>query len=72
MRERMKDKKDKLFVYRKAGVMTGHNFTDDVAITYASSRAEAYRKFSDHYTLDITDISEVWFNNEGVAILTDY
>ena len=63
---------DKLFVYRKTGVMKDHNFTDDVAITYASSRAEAYNKFRKFYEPDIGDIEEVWFNDGGVAILTDY
>ena len=62
----------KLFVYRKPGVMVGHNYTDDVAITYATSRADAYRKFSKAYDLSIRDISEVWFNNDEIAILTDY
>lgn len=62
----------KLFVYKKAGVMINHNFTDDVAITYATSRADAYKKFSKIYNLDITDVSEVWFNNNEIAILTDY
>ena len=63
---------NKLFVYKKAGVMINHNFTDDVAIVYATSRADAYRKFSKTYDLKIADISEVLFNNDGIAILTDY
>lgn len=63
---------NKLFVYKKAGVMINHNFTDDVAIVYATSRADAYRKFSKVYDLKIADISEVLFNNDGIAILTDY
>ena len=50
---------NKLFVYKKASVMINHNFTDDVAIVYATSRADAYRKFSKAYDLKI-------------AILTDY
>lgn len=62
----------RLFVYKKPGVMVGHNYTDDVAITYATSMADAYRKFSKAYDLSISDISEVWFNSDGVAILTDY
>ena len=61
-----------LFVYKKPGAMVGHNFTDDVAIVYATSRADAYRKFSKAYDLKIADISEVLFNNDGIAILTDY
>lgn len=64
--------RNKLFVYKKAGVMINHNFTDDVAIVYATSRADAYRKLSKAYDLKIADISEVLFNDDGIAILTDY
>ena len=62
----------KLFVYRKPNAMVDHEYTDDVAITYASSRAQAYMKIKPYYDCDITDIEEVYFNDGGIAILTSY
>jgi hypothetical protein len=62
----------KLFVYRKPNAMVDHEYTDDVAITYASSRAQAYMKIKPYYDCNITDIEEVYFNNGGIAILTNY
>ena len=63
----------KLFVYRKPGVMVGHNFTDDVAITYAATKEEAIEKFKEFYSdVNNKSISEPYFNYDGVAILTDY
>lgn len=37
----------RLFVYRKPGVLVGHNYTDDVAITYATTKEEAIKKFKE-------------------------
>ena len=62
----------KLFVYSKPNAMIGHEYTDDVAITYASSRAQAYMKIKPYYDCDISDIEEVYFNDGEIAILTDY
>lgn len=63
----------KLFVYRKPGVMVGHNFTDDVAITYTATKEEAIEKFKEFYSdVNSKDVSEPYFNYGGVAILTDY
>ena len=65
--------KKKLFVYRKPGVMSGHNFTDDVAITYATTKEEAIKKFKEFYSdVKNENVSEPSFNYGGVAILTDY
>lgn len=63
----------KLWVFAKSGQMSGHGFTDDVAITYASSKSEAIANFSKLYNnVAESDVSEVTFNSSGVAILTDY
>jgi hypothetical protein len=50
-----------------------HTFTDDVAVTYASSRKWAIKHFSQMYA-DVTkdEVHEVLFNADGVAILTNY
>lgn len=63
----------KLFVYKKPGVMVGHNYTDDVAITYAATKEEAIEKFKEFYSdVNNENVSEPYFNYGGVAILTDY
>ena len=62
-----------LFVYKKPGVMVGHNFTDDVAITYATTKEEAIKKFKEFYSdVNNENVSEPYFNYARVAILTDY
>ena len=62
-----------LFVYKKSGAMVGHNFTDDVAITYATTKEEAIEKFKEFYSdVNNKNVSEPYFNYGGVAILTDY
>ena len=63
----------RLFVYKKLGVMVGHNYTDDVAITYAKTKEEAMEKFKEFYSdVNSKNLSEPYFNYGGVAILTDY
>lgn len=63
----------KLFFYRKANAMVGHEYTDDVALTYALTQEEAFNKFKRFYTLvTIDEVEEVRFNYGGIAILTDY
>lgn len=63
----------KLFVYRKPRVMVGHNYTDDVAITYATTKEEAIKKFKEFYSdVNSKNVFEPYFNYGGVAILTDY
>lgn len=63
----------KLFVYASANAMKEHRFTDDVAITYAKDIDEAVLKFSRLYDdIQIGEIDEVYFNDYGIAILTDY
>lgn len=65
----------RLYVFRRPGQMDPetHTFTDDVAVTYASSRKWAIRHFSQMYA-DVTkdEVHEVLFNADGVAILTNY
>lgn len=51
------NKKKKLFVYAKANVMIDHQFSDDVAITYAANKQEAFIKFKQLYDIKISDIS---------------
>ena len=62
----------KLYVYHKPGTMLGYNYSDDVAIVWATSRPDAFMKFKKLYDCDISDIEEVNFGSNGVAILTDY
>ena len=62
----------KLFFYRKANAMKDHDFTDDVAITYALTQEEAFDKLKKFYNLKIEEVEEVSFNFGGIAILTDY
>lgn len=65
--------KPALFVYKKPEVMIDHNFTDDVAITYAKTKEEAIEKFKEFYSdVNSKNVSEPYFNYGGVAILTDY
>ena len=63
---------DKLWVYAKANQMESHRFSDDVAIVYAPSKAEAYKKLRQLYKIDISEVAEVVFNDYDIAILTDY
>ena len=63
---------DKLWVYAKADVMEGHNFSDDVALVRASSAEEALNKFKKLYNVNMEDIHLVVFNDYDIAILTDY
>ena len=63
----------RLFVYKKSGVLVGHNYMDDVAITYAKTKEEAIEKFKEFYNdVNSKNVSEPYFNYGGVAILTDY
>ena len=62
----------KLYVYHKPDAMTGHKYSDNVAIAWATSRSDAFMKFKKLYDCDIGDIEEVHFTSEEIAILTDY
>ena len=63
----------KLFVYAKANQMEEHKFTDDVALCYADSKGQALEIFLRLYgNATINDIKEPYFNDHGIAILTDY
>ena len=62
----------KLYFYRKADAMIGHEFTDDVALTFALTKKEAFKKLSKFYKLTQDEVEEVSFNFGEVAILTSY
>lgn len=63
----------RLYVYRRPNAMKEHEYTDDVAVTYAMNLPEAKDKFRTLYDIDSHgDIEEINFNDYGVAILTDY
>lgn len=65
----------RLYVYSKPGTMDPetHEYTDDVALTYATGRKWAIRHFAQLYDeVDKTNVHEVKFNADGVAILTNY
>ncbi len=66
----------KLYYYAVPNQMQEHKFTDDVAICEAYSKEEAVDKFRKLYDPAEGDVKqfvhEVWYNNYGVAILTDY
>lgn len=56
--------------------MEEHTFTDDVALCRASTRDDAIKTFSKLYSYDFDKnpgyVKKVWFNDDGVAILTEY
>ena len=63
----------RLYEYAFPNAMTGHDYTDDVAICWAKSKKDAVRKFQKLYGLaDETNVSKVSWTDCGVAILTDY
>ena len=65
----------KLWAYSKPNQMEDHEYTDDVAITYAKNFNEARNKFLKLYCgVFAEDIKEINFDEYeyGVAILTDY
>lgn len=66
--------KNILYAYAEPNQMVDHVFTDDVAITYASSKDEAISKFKVYYgNADDSNVCEItiWTEN-GIAILTSY
>lgn len=68
-----KRKKHKLYCYALANQMVGHRFTDDVAICWAMDKAEAIERFQKLYALaDESNVFEVRYGSDKVAILTDY
>lgn len=64
--------KESLYVYAKPNQMTDHEYSDDVAICFAETKADALTKFRKLYDIEIDEIEKVEFNRHGVAILTDY
>lgn len=71
------------YVFARPNVMTGHKFTDDVAVCKAISKSQAIKQFSKYYT-DVQD-SEVtklrprkyssgctMIDYDTVIVLTDY
>lgn len=64
---------EQLYVFAVPDAMIDHKFNDDVAITWAISKAEAIEKFSRLYKdVKHEEVDAVLFNHFGVAILTDY
>ena len=60
-------------MYAYANAMVDHNFTDDAAITWAYSKAEAIEKFRKSYGMANKDtVRECKFTWDGICILTDY
>ena len=51
-----------------------HNFTDDVALCYASSLDEAVEIFCKLYDRELIEgnVKEAWFNSYGICICTDF
>lgn len=71
----------KLYVYAKPNTMDGylqngecHNFTDDVALCYANSLADAVKIFEKLYSTEalVNNVQEARFNDYGICICTDY
>ena len=71
----------KLYVYAKPNTMDGylqngdcHRFTDDVALCYAHSIAEATSIFCELYERALVEgnVKEVKFNAHGICICTDF
>lgn len=65
----------RLYVYRRPATMDPeeHEYSDDVALTYATSRKWAIRHFAQLYDeVGKDNVFEVKFNADGVAILTNY
>ena len=64
---------EQLYVFAVPDAMIDHEFNDDVAITYATNKAEAIEKFSRLYNnVNHEEVDADCFNHVGVAILTDY
>lgn len=64
---------EQLYVFAVPDAMIDHEFNDDVAITWATNKAEAIEKFSKYYNnIQDEEVSVVRFNRGGVSILTDY
>ena len=65
-----------LYVYAYPDAMQGHRFTDDVAITFATSKEKAVKKFQRYYgdnnlarSVREIDLKRLF---SDVCILTDY
>ena len=72
-RNERRKKREQLYVFAVPNAMTDHKFNDDVAITWAISKAEAIEKFSRLYKdVKHEEVDAVRFGSDGVAILTDY
>lgn len=63
----------RLYAYSLAGQLDEHEFSDDVAVCWASSIHEAIWKFRKMYArASKHNVKEVSFNDKGVAVLTEY
>ena len=65
----------KLYIYAAAGTMTDHEFSDDVAITFARNKKEAVKLFSILYSGceagDVLGLSKRHLK-KNVVVVTDY
>ena len=65
-----------LYVYAFPNAMDGHLFTDDVAITFATSKENAIKKFQKYYGNKLLPLSvrkiDLWRLFSDVCILTSY
>ena len=72
---RRRNRQTEYWVFAKPNQMTGHRFTDDVALCKAGSKSEALKKFKVLYkNAEDKDVHKVLdlAHYKGVMILTDY
>ena len=64
------------YVFTRPNAMSGHMFTDDVAICKATSKSQAIKKFSKYYAdirgEEVIKLLSANHLENGVVILTDY
>lgn len=62
--------------FARANQMIGHNFTDDVAITFALTKRKALKNFSRLYAdvneSEVYNVTKQLFLYDRVSVLTDY
>ena len=62
-----------IYYFARPNQMTGHRFTDDVAVCFALSKEKAREKFSRYYNnVKRTEVKRVDLFTFGICVLTDY
>ena len=62
-----------IYYFARPNQMTGHRFTDDVAVCFALSKEKARKKFSMYYAnVKRTEVKRVDLFTFGICVLTDY